>query len=538
MSLLLVNSTNLLPYEPSTDPNPLRISTPEETEVAAVNINVGGGITTPAWCNKITVRVPVGAGAEHLTSNGAGIKTGASTGWTPSAPAVSGGFAVITFTPARAVQFTGQLVTLTLSGIEVNRTAGQVRIEIVESSSPTNSGFTDKNAAVEVDKFPAGFVFRNFAPEKIMVENGEAAVLHWEGSDAKYTMHWAGSDSGVPVDKERSWTTPRGLTTVTGFMLRAEVTAGGTTLHHTLTTAVTVRIPDLVVRTLTVQGDASFEGLGTFKKTLQVTGSGSLVSDGNVELRKQVKVTSAGSVTVDGASTFNNNVTVAGQETTTLTVKGSLRGQGTNPLRVSQPAGLKVDAALAVHGATTTHGAVTANGAAAFNNDVTVAAGKTLRAAGPVKFEGPAQMIGTAHYRRSWRTTTVPMFSTWFHATAPTDGILTAAVTGLASSEVASWLTVFADGHYYRCSAPAPTGAGSLALPLRKGQPFYAYVEANNDMWRLFMTLSLYWYPIGQTVDLQVHSKNAPEAVEETSDEFLGEPVPQEYIPPVLPETP
>ncbi|MDX2762888.1 hypothetical protein PV733_35570 [Streptomyces europaeiscabiei] len=325
----MVNATNLLPYEPSTDPKPLRVSSAEETEYGSVNINVGGGITTSAWCNKITVRVPVGAGAEHLTTEGADIKTGASTGWTPSAPTVSGGFAVITFTPARAVQFTGQIVTLTLSNIAVNRTAGQVSIAIVESSSRTDGSFTNKDAAVEVDKFPAGFVFRNFAPEKIMVENGEVAVLRWEGSDAKYTMHWGDTPAGVSLDKERVWPTPRGLTTVTGFMLRAEVTAGGVTLTHTLTTAVTVRIPDLVVRNLTVQGPATFAD--------------------SVSLSNTAK---------------------------DLTVAGSVRGAGSNPLRVSQNAGLKVDAVLNVTGASTFNGDVTANGAVA-----AVGAGKFVRIA-------------------------------------------------------------------------------------------------------------------------------------------------------------
>ncbi|MDX3847644.1 hypothetical protein [Streptomyces europaeiscabiei] len=305
------------------------MSSAEETEYGSVNINVGGGITTSAWCNKITVRVPVGAGAEHLTTEGADIKTGASTGWTPSAPTVSGGFAVITFTPARAVQFTGQIVTLTLSNIAVNRTAGQVSIAIVESSSRTDGSFTNKDAAVEVDKFPAGFVFRNFAPEKIMVENGEVAVLRWEGSDAKYTMHWGDTPAGVSLDKERVWPTPRGLTTVTGFMLRAEVTAGGVTLTHTLTTAVTVRIPDLVVRNLTVQGPATFAD--------------------SVSLSNTAK---------------------------DLTVAGSVRGAGSNPLRVSQNAGLKVDAVLNVTGASTFNGDVTANGAVA-----AVGAGKFVRIA-------------------------------------------------------------------------------------------------------------------------------------------------------------
>ncbi|WP_327373084.1 hypothetical protein OG393_03585 [Streptomyces sp. NBC_01216] len=382
MSVVMVNATNLLPYEPSTDPTPLRVSSAEENEYGSVNINVGGGITTSAWCNKITVRVPVGAGAEHLTTEGADIKTGASTGWTPSAPAVSGGFAVITFTPARAVQFTGQIVTLTLSNIAVNRTAGQVSIAIVESSSRTNGSFTNKDAEVMVDKFPAGFVFRNFAPEKIMVENGEVAVLRWEGSDAKYTMHWGDTPAGVSLDKERVWPTPRGLTTVTGFMLRAEVTAGGVTLTHTLTTAVTVRIPDLVVRNLTVQGPATFADSVSLSNTAKdLTVAGSVRGAGSNPLRVSqnagLKVDAALNVT--GASTFANSVSLT-NAAKDLTVAGSVRGAGSNPLRVSQPAGLKVDAVLNVTGASTFNNSITTIG------DVTV--GGTLTANGNLNAVG------------------------------------------------------------------------------------------------------------------------------------------------------
>ncbi|MFI7360323.1 hypothetical protein ACIBTP_41270 [Streptomyces avidinii] len=382
MSVVMVNATNLLPYEPSTDPTPLRVSSAEENEYGSVNINVGGGITTSAWCNKITVRVPVGAGAEHLTTEGADIKTGASTGWTPSAPAVSGGFAVITFTPARAVQFTGQIVTLTLSNIAVNRTAGQVSIAIVESSSRTNGSFTNKDAEVVVDKFPAGFVFRNFAPEKIMVENGEVAVLRWEGSDAKYTMHWGDTPAGVSLDKERVWPTPRGLTTVTGFMLRAEVTAGGVTLTHTLTTAVTVRIPDLVVRNLTVQGPATFADSVSLSNTAKdLTVAGSVRGAGSNPLRVSqpagLKIDAALNVT--GASTFANSVSLT-NAAKDLTVAGSVRGAGSNPLRVSQPAGLKVDAVLNVTGASTFNNSITTIG------DVTV--GGTLTANGNLNAVG------------------------------------------------------------------------------------------------------------------------------------------------------
>ncbi|WP_327418358.1 hypothetical protein [Streptomyces sp. NBC_01233] len=412
----MVNATNLLPYEPSTDPKPLRVSSAEETEYGSVNINVGGGITTSAWCNKITVRVPVGAGAEHLTTEGADIKTGASTGWTPSAPTVSGGFAVITFTPARAVQFTGQIVTLTLSNIAVNRTAGQVSIAIIESSSRTNGSFTNKDAAVEVDKFPAGFVFRNFAPEKIMVENGEVAVLRWEGSDAKYTMHWGDPPAGVPLDKERVWSTPRGLTTVTGFMLRAEVTAGGVTLTHTLTTAVTVRIPDLVVRNLTVQGPATFADSVSLSNTAKdLTVAGSVRGAGSNPLRVSqpagLKVDAALNVT--GASTFANSVSLS-NTAKDLTVAGSVRGAGSNPLRVSQPAGLKVDAVLNVTGASTFNNSITTIRDVTAAGNIKAGGNRVLRAGDTLRFVGLSSRYLTEDYDYGGETLVVKTYRTLY----------------------------------------------------------------------------------------------------------------------------
>ncbi|MFI8499926.1 hypothetical protein ACIGFK_15675 [Streptomyces sp. NPDC085524] len=521
MGILMVNSDNLLPYEPSTDPNPLRVSSAEETEYGSININVGGGITTPAWCNKITVRVPLGSGAGHLTDNGAGIRTGASTGWTPSAPSVVSGFAVITFTPTRAVQFTGQIISLTLSNIEVNRAPGRVTIDIVESSSPTNGSFTDRTAAVEVDKFPAGFVFRNFAPEKIMVENGEAAVLRWEGSDAKYTMYWGDAPAGVPLDKERTWTTPVGLSTVTGFMLRAEVSEGGTTLTHTLTTAVTVRIPDLVVRNLTVQGPAVFSdavSLSNAAKDLTVAGSvrgaGSnpLRVSQPAGLKVDAKAQVAGVFSVDGTSTFNNDVSVAGTQTTTLTVLGSVRGSGSNPLRVSQPAGLKVDAAMTVAGATSLTGTTTLSGA-------TTLSGSTVLSGTTQLFQG-AQI-------RFWNKGQAPGSGNKFTATAQTDGILTCSVKQFDATSMEknigykANLTLKIGGRYHYCAAPMlrQVGGGSeynITVPVRKGEQIEAWLAVDGSNWWSLVALALAWSAVGRKADLAAVSGEAPYVLDDS----------------------
>ncbi|MER0483590.1 hypothetical protein ABR737_35545 [Streptomyces sp. Edi2] len=258
---MTVLADSLLSYTIEPDPNPLTVSTAKDPVCGRLDITVGLGDSGPAYCKSVKVRIPIGAGDSSLTENRAQLTSaivGAS-GWTARPGFADGTWQVFEFVPQRPVQVTGSAVTLVVSQIEVNKTVGEADIEIIEETSPTNGSFTSKTTEACVTKFPAEFVFRNFRPTKVMVCNGEKAVLKWDGSaDAAYTMFW--DRNSQDVSNVREWTTPQPLTAPTGFMLQATVTAGGQTLTHTLTTVVMVERPDLEVGHLDISGRTTFRG--------------------------------------------------------------------------------------------------------------------------------------------------------------------------------------------------------------------------------------------------------------------------------------
>ncbi|MEY9933852.1 hypothetical protein ABH926_008514 [Catenulispora sp. GP43] len=262
MNSRILSASSLLSFEIEPDPNPLTVSTAAQPVTGRLNIQVGVGNSGPAFCKSIRVRIRIGAGASALTENRSQLTsavTGA-TGWTARPGFAEGEWQVFEFAADRPVNVTGRAVTLVISQIAVNRTAGNADLQIIEESSPTNGSFTEKTTDAVVAKFPAEFVFRNFRPTKVMVGNGEKATLRWDGSaGAEYTMFW-GRNRSEDVSGVREWDTPEGLAEATGFMLQAKVTAGGETLTHTLTTVVMVERPDLEVGDLNIGGKTTFRG--------------------------------------------------------------------------------------------------------------------------------------------------------------------------------------------------------------------------------------------------------------------------------------
>ncbi|MEV8328959.1 hypothetical protein [Kitasatospora sp. NPDC056731] len=263
MSQTVTAADSLLAFEIEPDPDPLTVSTAKDVVIGRLNITAGVASADSVYCKKITVRIPIGAGAAHLTENRDALRSGvdSSPGWSPKPGFDDGAWRVFEFTPNRSTALTGRVATLVVSQIEVNTAAGNAGIEIIEETSPTDGDYTTKTTPTDVAKFPAEFVFRNFRPTKVMVGNGERAVLRWEGSnDAAYTMYW-GRNSSQDVSSVREWSTPEPLTTPTGFMLQATVTTGGQTLVHTLTTVVMVERPDLEIGHLDIAGRTVFRGL-------------------------------------------------------------------------------------------------------------------------------------------------------------------------------------------------------------------------------------------------------------------------------------
>ncbi|MER8104057.1 hypothetical protein [Kitasatospora sp. NPDC094016] len=253
MPRYLNSAEALLSYAIKPEPDPLAVSTDRDVVKGRLDITVTQGKDGPAYCEKLTVRIRIGAGANALTENrielvssvegGTAPEQGG--GWTPKDGYASGDWQVYEFTPNRPPLFDGWHLTLIISQIEVNKTPGNAEIEIIERSSPTDKDYTEKTTPATVPKFPSEFVFRDFHPEAITVDRGKHAVLEWEGSDAEYTMFW--DQACCDVSSVRSWTTPEPLVSPTGFMLQAKVTTGGDTLVHTLTTVVMVSMPELDV---------------------------------------------------------------------------------------------------------------------------------------------------------------------------------------------------------------------------------------------------------------------------------------------------
>ncbi|MFJ7274243.1 hypothetical protein [Kitasatospora sp. NPDC098663] len=321
MSTYLTSADALLSYAMKSEPDPLAVSTDKDPVRGRLDITVTRGETGPAYCEKLTVRIRIGTGANALTDNRTAIVSAVEGGtapeqgggWTPKDGYASGDWQVFEFTPNRPPQFTDWHLTLVVSQIEVNKTPGNAGIEIIETTSPTSSGFTEKSTPSSVAKFPAEFAFRNFRPEKVMVDNGEHATLKWDGSDAEYTMFW-GRDNR-DVSSVRTWTTPEPLVAPTGFMLQAKVTTGPDTLIHTLTAVVMVDKPDLEVGHLDVYGGATTHGRLAVNNDLELRGTATVFGYHHYQLRnavpeKEALIPTDGILTIRTMSGDGGNSTV------------------------------------------------------------------------------------------------------------------------------------------------------------------------------------------------------------------------------------
>ncbi|MGW7312565.1 hypothetical protein, partial [Streptomyces sp. NPDC054865] len=116
---------------------------------------------------------------------------------------------------------------------------------------------------------------------------------------------------------------------------------------------------------------------------------------------------------VTGASTFGDNVSLS-NTAKDLTVAGSVRGAGSNPLRVSQNAGLKVDAVLNVTGASTFNNSITTTGGVTAAGNITAGGNRVLRAGDTLRFVGLSSKYLTEDYDYGGETTVVKTFRTLY----------------------------------------------------------------------------------------------------------------------------
>jgi len=261
MTVHALATDNLLTYAAKPTPSPLTAA----YDGASLEFMCGTRSGTPVLCDKITIRVPIGADAEHLTDaqSAVGIKPDLDdtqdpqkNTWSAQLPTTSGGMRVFVFQADRdPALIDGWNLRLFLKDIAVSSITGNVTIEIEEHSQSPGGAWGNPKTTVTVSKAPEHFEFHSFHPVTVMVPNGGYPELKWVGSPADYTMYW-GLDSEATMDPKANppWSPTEPLRNTTGYMLQAKVESPNGPMFFTLTCVVSVEKPDLEIGKLDVRG--------------------------------------------------------------------------------------------------------------------------------------------------------------------------------------------------------------------------------------------------------------------------------------------
>ncbi|MEQ4725919.1 hypothetical protein [Nonomuraea sp. B19D2] len=271
----------MLTYTILTDPAPLEASVAgaPSPSMGTVYLVVANTEQKPVAWSTIQVDVPVGPGADHLTSDINKIKTNfkyvpKAGGTTPQVTfqRQQGTNAFHATVPAKTLFKPGDYLILTLEKVTVAPAAGVAVLMVTEkSSTPAAKRMSDKFQPMALVKtapkeLPAP---RDFHPDKAMVDAGEKLTLRWEGpASFGYKIMYPGAPQPVPVSGG-SWSdAPKRATT---YILIA--TDPNTQQQHFLTTTVQVSNPILEaltaikgVTTPWVQGATEGDGAFTFSK--------------------------------------------------------------------------------------------------------------------------------------------------------------------------------------------------------------------------------------------------------------------------------
>ncbi|MFJ7275532.1 hypothetical protein, partial [Kitasatospora sp. NPDC098663] len=358
-------------FELSTDPDPLRVSPasgdPERADLVIVGSRRGASVD----CRKITVHVPTGNKSPDLTPDLNSVTPKISLdGWTPSTDPTA---KTITFTPAgdRATIGPDQGITIQLMGMRINTEVGSSPLQIdVEWAQSGSEGWKTDPTVIDVGKFPADFVLRNFIPEELVIDNGGSVKLNWEAGGVS-SLKLLYDVAEVNVLDRSTFTVPN-VRSTTVFYLRATVQNGTGTAERILSATVTVRVPDLEVRNLTVTGNLTAVTEGTFAQIRELRGGevreGAFITE-KLIVNSHVKIlpgesleydrlTVGGKLTVDGGLTVGGNVDAVA-EGKVVRIR-DLRGPGGEPLTIDSPVNVLKDNNVTIAGRLTVGGNVDA----------------------------------------------------------------------------------------------------------------------------------------------------------------------------------
>lgn len=248
-----------LAYEMTTNPDPLRVSPAtgalEKADIVIVGSHQG---FNQIEVRRISVGFPVGdlshALTEHLKEIEATVNHGG-TSWTPSHNDAEQ--EIVFNAPGGAVVVDpGQGVTIQLRNIPVNRQVGTVPLTVIVSWRRVGTTtYRDDIDLLPVGKFPPDFRLDNLRANPIALDHSGSTTLTWEASaGATYKLLYGTAE--IDVTNVRTYTV-NNLRQTTPFYLRGIAQSGNTTVERTLTTLVTVNMPDLEVTNLYVKGTLS-----------------------------------------------------------------------------------------------------------------------------------------------------------------------------------------------------------------------------------------------------------------------------------------
>ncbi|MEV6217623.1 hypothetical protein [Nocardia sp. NPDC051833] len=196
--------------------------------------------------------MPTGPNASDLTPDITSIAPQISLkDWTPRTDPTA---KTITFTPTAEYTVIGrdEGVTIQLMDARINSVVGSSLLAIaMEWREVDGDGVWETGSvAINVGKFPPDFVLENFTADQLIIDNGDSVRLTWAAGGVS-SLKLLYDVAEIDVTNKATYTAPN-ITRTTVFYLRGTVQEGNGTVERTLSVTVTVRVPDLTVRRLTV----------------------------------------------------------------------------------------------------------------------------------------------------------------------------------------------------------------------------------------------------------------------------------------------
>ncbi|MFE7800866.1 discoidin domain-containing protein [Nocardia sp. NPDC057440] len=251
-----VSASAPLHFDLNTNPDPVRISPSTGDPQRADFVLVGSRRSaTPIECRKIIVTVPTGPNSPDLTPDLTSASAQISLpGWTPATNTAA---KTITFAPTSGSAEIGrdQGVTVQLMGMRINTEIGSapLRIDLEWREAGYDDPWETGTTVFDIGKFPPSFHVDNFMAKELIVDNGGTVKLNWEASGVS-SLKLLYDVAEVNVLNMTTYTI-NNLSHTTVFYLRATVQVGNNTVERTLSTTVTVLVPDLKINNLTVLGE-------------------------------------------------------------------------------------------------------------------------------------------------------------------------------------------------------------------------------------------------------------------------------------------